>query len=44
MELQVALETILLRLPRLRIAVPEDSLTWHKGTMMRGLVAFPVTW
>ncbi len=44
MELQVALRTILLRLPRLRIAVPEDSLNWHEGTMMRGLAAFPVAW
>jgi cytochrome P450 len=44
MELQVALGTILSRLSRLRIAVPEDSLTWHEGTMMRGLAAFPVTW
>ncbi len=44
MELQVALGTILSRLPRLRIAEPEDSLTWHDGTMMRGLAAFPVTW
>jgi cytochrome P450 len=41
MELQVALRTLL---SRLRIAVPEDSLTWHDGTMMRGLAAFPVTW
>jgi cytochrome P450 len=44
MELQVALGTILSRLPRLRIAVPEDQLTWHAGIMMRGLAAFPVTW
>lgn len=44
MELQVALDTILTRLPGLQIAVPEDQLTWHTGTMMRGLAAFPVTW
>lgn len=44
MELQVALGAILSRLPRLRIAVPEDSLRWHEGTMLRGLAAFPVTW
>jgi hypothetical protein len=31
MELQVALGTILSRLPGVRIAVPEDSLTWHSG-------------
>jgi cytochrome P450 len=44
MELQVALGSILSRLPELRIAVPEDSLTWHDETIMRGLAAFPVTW
>jgi cytochrome P450 len=44
MELQVALGAILSRLPRLRIAVPEDGLRWHEGTMMRGLEAFPVAW
>jgi len=43
MELQVALDTILARLPGLHIAVPEDQLTWHTDTM-RGLAAFPVTW
>jgi cytochrome P450 len=44
MELQVALGTILSRLPRVQIAVPEESLTWHDGTIMRGLAAFPITW
>jgi cytochrome P450 len=44
MELQVSLSTILSRLPGVRIAVPEDILTWHSGTMMRGLAAFPIAW
>jgi len=44
MELQVALGSILSQLPALRIAVPEESLTWHDRTIMRGLTAFPVTW
>jgi cytochrome P450 len=44
MELQVALGTILSRLPGLRIAVPEESLVWNSGTIMRGLTAFPVAW
>jgi cytochrome P450 len=44
MELQVALDTIMARLPRLHIAMPEDQLTWNAGTMMRGLAAFPVAW
>ncbi len=44
MELQVALGTILSRLPGLHIAVPENKLTWQAGIMMRGLAAFPVAW
>jgi cytochrome P450 len=44
MELQVALGAILTRLPGIRMAVPEDSLTWHDSTIMRGLAAFPITW
>ena len=44
MELQVALGTIFSRLPGVRIAVAEDSLTWHSETIMRGLVALPITW
>jgi cytochrome P450 len=44
MELQVALGSILRRLPGLRIVVPEDSLTWHTGTIMRGLAALPIAW
>jgi cytochrome P450 len=44
MELQVALGTILPRLPGLRIAVPEDSLVWNCSTLMRGLAAFPIAW
>ena len=44
MELQVALGTILSRLPGLHVAVPEDELIWQTGTMMRGLATFPVAW
>ncbi len=44
MELQVALGTILSRLPGLRMAVPEESLAWNTVTVMRGLSAFPVAW
>jgi cytochrome P450 len=44
MELQVALGTILSRLPGIRMAVPEESLTWHDSTIMRGLTAFPIAW
>jgi cytochrome P450 len=44
MELQVALGSILSRLPHVQMAVPEESLNWHVGTVMRGLAAFPITW
>jgi cytochrome P450 len=44
MELQVALGTILSRLPGLRMAVPEDSLTWNTSAVIRGLAAFPIAW
>lgn len=44
MELQVTLETILSRLPGLRIAVPDSDLTWQEGTMMRSLTALPLSW
>jgi cytochrome P450 len=44
LELQVSLETLLSRLPGLRIAVPESELAWEAGSLMRGLSEFPVTW
>ena len=44
MELQVSLDTILSRLPGLRLAVPDSDLVWLEGTMMRGVKALPVSW
>ncbi|MEH0981966.1 cytochrome P450 [Micromonospora sp. CPCC 205556] len=44
MELQVVLETLVARLPRLRLAVPESELTWKSGLLVRGLTAMPVSW
>jgi cytochrome P450 len=44
MELQVSVETIVSRLAGLRIAVPEGDLRWQEGTMMRGLIALPLSW
>ncbi|MGM1061308.1 cytochrome P450, partial [Saccharothrix sp. Mg75] len=37
MEMQVALEVLLTRLPGLRIAVPEEELEWRAGTFMRSV-------
>ncbi|MEV4641764.1 cytochrome P450 [Actinoplanes sp. NPDC049548] len=44
MELQVALHTLLTRLPGLRLAVDEKDLPWKSGLLVRGLRAMPVTW
>ncbi|TDB70155.1 cytochrome P450 [Micromonospora sp. KC723] len=44
MELQVVLETLLRRTPRLRLAVPVSELTWKHGLLVRGLTAMPVQW
>jgi cytochrome P450 len=44
MELQVSLETVLSRLPGLRLAVPEGDLSWEEGTLIRGLTALPLSW
>ena len=44
MELQVALATLLARLPGLALAVPDDELEWKSGLLVRGLRSMPVTW
>ncbi|GAA2606721.1 cytochrome P450 family protein [Streptomyces tubercidicus] len=43
-ELQVALGTLLRRLPELRFAVPEDELEWTPAVLARGVVRLPVTY
>ncbi|MEV4624675.1 cytochrome P450 [Micromonospora sp. NPDC049523] len=44
MELQVAIGTLLDRLPGLRLAVPESELVWKSGMLVRGLKHMPVEW
>jgi hypothetical protein len=44
MELQVALDGIIRRLPGLRLAVAEEDLAWKTGSLARGLEALPVAW
>jgi len=44
LELEVALETLLRRLPDLRFAVPEPEIPWKAGSLMRGPKRLPVTW
>jgi cytochrome P450 len=42
MEGQIAISTLLRRMPDLRPAVPLDSLQWRSSLLIRGLKAFPV--
>jgi cytochrome P450 len=42
-ELQVAFGALLRRFPGLRLAVPEEELTWGSG-MLRGVSRLPVAW
>ncbi|MFF5263501.1 cytochrome P450 [Actinomadura viridis] len=44
MELQVALGTLLERLPGLRFAGSEEDIAWKTGTATRGPERLPVTW
>ncbi len=44
MELQVALGTLLARLPELALAVDEKDLEWQSSPLVRGLRTLPVTW
>jgi cytochrome P450 len=44
LEAEIALLTLLQRLPNLRLAVPPNQLHWHSGTLFRGLQSLPVRW
>ncbi|MGW2540493.1 cytochrome P450 [Kitasatospora sp. NPDC001574] len=44
LELQVAIERVLARLPGLRPAVPERELRWKEDAMVNGLQALPIAW
>jgi len=44
LEGEIALNTLLRRLPNLRLAVAESELIWRTVPMFRGLVALPITW
>jgi cytochrome P450 len=44
LETEVALTTLLRRLPGLRLAVPPKSLTWRPVPLFRSLVSLPVAW
>lgn len=42
MEGQIAINTLLRRMPDIQLAVPPASLRWNKGLALRGLKSFPV--
>jgi cytochrome P450 len=42
LEGQIALQSMVERLPRLRLARPAESLRWRRGALLRGLRALPV--
>lgn len=42
LEGQIAIRTLLQRLPNLRLAVAEEDLVWRPGSLIMGLRAFPV--
>jgi cytochrome P450 len=44
MELQVALRTLVTRLPGLRIAGADEDVRWKSGLATRAPEYFPVTW
>ncbi|EWM13022.1 cytochrome P450 [Kutzneria sp. 744] len=44
LELQVAVGSVLRRLPAVRFAVPVDEVPFKTGRLVRGLQALPVTW
>ena len=44
LELRIAFDTLLRRLPELRPAVPDDAIGWKAGMLTRGPATLPVTW
>ena len=42
LEGQIAVSTLLGRLPNLRLSVTRESLRWRRGLVLRGLEALPV--
>jgi hypothetical protein len=42
LEGQIALSTLLRRMPNLKLATPPNGLRWRRGLVLRGLEALPV--
>ncbi|HEU4328167.1 MAG TPA: cytochrome P450 [Roseiflexaceae bacterium] len=43
LEGQIAINTLLRRMPDLRLAVPPEAVSWRSGLLMRGLETLPLT-
>jgi cytochrome P450 PksS len=43
LEGQIAISTLIQRMPNLRLSIAPDQLRWHGGFILRGLEALPVT-
>jgi cytochrome P450 RapN len=44
LELEVTLEKMLARFPRLELAIPAQDVTWSRTSFMRSVEALPLTW
>ncbi|MEW2548542.1 cytochrome P450 [Streptomyces sp. NPDC047002] len=44
LESRITLDTLLRRLPGLRLAVPASEVSWRRGALIRGPENLPVTW
>lgn len=44
LEMQIALATLLRRLPRLQLAIPTEQVQYNSGFVIRGLKSLPVVW
>src|ERR1700736_374299 len=43
LEGQIAIGTLLRRIPNLKVAIPSNALRWRRGLVLRGLESLPVT-
>ncbi|MEU2778600.1 cytochrome P450, partial [Streptomyces sp. NPDC007162] len=44
LQTELLVDTLLDRLPGLRLAVPAEDVQWRRRTMIRGPRTLPVTW
>jgi cytochrome P450 len=44
MEMQVAIATLIRRLPTLHLAQPAEQVEWKTGRLIRGVRSLPVAW